>query len=145
MENKFCFFNRKAQSATEFMILVGAMLFFFVGFLSVLYFNMNQKSEEKLNIDLEQAALAVQDEINLASGASEGYSRTFTVPQKVSGIDFEMKIIGNSLYIKAGDKFAASYPIPKVETPSSPPGESYIIPHGKNILTKLDGKVYINQ
>ncbi len=123
--------NNKSQSAAEFLILIGAVLLFFTLFLIVIYNKTYETSQEKETIIIKDIALDVQDEINLASKASNGYYREFTLRED---LDYSITLAGNSVYIKT-EKNAVSYPI--IEVQGS-------VKRGKNIIKKENDKVYLN-
>jgi len=65
--------NKKAQSAIEFVILVGVVVFFFLTFLFVIEGNIIDQVKDNKNLVTKEIALTVQNEINLASESSDGY------------------------------------------------------------------------
>ena len=58
---------KKAQTAIEFVVLVGIVLFFFTGFFLLVQENMSDKIMEKRDLIIKDIALGVQDEVNLAA------------------------------------------------------------------------------
>ena len=94
---------KRGQSAIEFLILVGAMLFVFVLFLGLFQKNIGEKIVEKRNYALTELALTIQNEINLASEASNGYSRTFEIPKDILGSDYDVNITSGMVYARTRD------------------------------------------
>ena len=129
--------ENRGQSAIEFMIIIGAMLFFFLSFMYVLGLQKADDIKEKRNLEVRDVALSVKDEISLAGEASDGYRRSFTIPQKISGfLDYTIKIEGNLLYVATDDKMhAMAYPVFNVT------GQPF---RGWNNITKRNGRVYLN-
>ena len=128
--------EKRGQASIEFFILVGAVLFFFLAFLSAVQINLEDKSREKLNLEVKELALAVTDEINLAVKASEGYSRVFVIPEKVANREYDINIIAGLVYIRTTDgKFSLAYPVQEVN------GDVII---GENMIRKENGEVYLN-
>lgn len=82
-----------AQFAIEFIVLLGFMFLVFVGFLAVVTNKiLDAKGDEKLKI-AEEIALIAKDEIDLASGFSDGYKREFQIPNTIDGNDFDIEIL----------------------------------------------------
>lgn len=125
---------KKSQSAIEFIIIIGAVLFFFVSLLLVIQKNMEQKNLEKDTIIAQNIALSVQDELNLAEKASDGYYREFKISEYISGFSYELKLADNRVYVST-DKIGLSYPIIPIN------GD---IKKGTNIIRKQNGTVYLN-
>ncbi|MBI3622880.1 class III signal peptide-containing protein [Candidatus Pacearchaeota archaeon] len=126
--------QNKGQGAIEFMIIFGAVLFFFVLFFSVIQFNTSQKDKEKESLVAQSVVLDVQDEINLASEASDGYSRSFTIPDNILGKDYNINITGDRVYLEM-EGFATSYKI------TNATGN---LIKGTNLIRKESGVVYVN-
>ncbi len=124
----------KSQSAVEFVIIFGAIMFFFVLFMSAIQNNVNQKNVEKINILAEHIALSVQNEIALATGASNGYYREFEVPNNILGKQYEIQLVGKSVFI-SGDDLGISYSVFDVT------GD---VQKGLNVIRKENGVVYLN-
>ena len=125
----------KSQTGVEFLIMTGVVLLFFTIFFLAIQSNQEGKNKEKENLLVRNLALTMQDEISLASGATNGYSREFYVPETIMGMVYEISLIDSRVYIKSKSS-AISLHIEKVE------GE---IQKGKNIIKKENDKVYINQ
>jgi len=128
--------NKKSQSAIEFVILIGFVLFFFTVFFLTIQENMSDKLKQKTNLAVKEVALTVQDEINLASKASGGYYREFKIPDKISGRDYKINITENLVSIKTLDnKYAMALPV------AATTGQ---INTGTNIIKKENGEIKIN-
>ena len=128
--------NKKAQSAIEFLILVGAVLFFFVAFLYAVQSNLSDKTRERREIAVREVALIVQDEIVLAWGSSDGYSRNFELPNKVQGADYEVNISDELVYVRTIDgRHAIALPVFNVT------GQPV---KGLNAIGKRDEIVFLN-
>ncbi|MCH7568389.1 MAG: hypothetical protein IIA87_03125 [Nanoarchaeota archaeon] len=128
---------RKAQSAIEFVILVGAVFFFFIIFLFAIQSNISDKIRENLNLAVQEIALTVQDEINLASESSDGYYRKFNIPEKVINLDYEINVTEGLVYVRTSNgKYAIVLPVADVS------GE---IQKGDNVIRKESGAVSLNE
>jgi hypothetical protein len=129
--------NRKSQSSLEFVIMVGFLLVFFSVFLLIIQENMSAKIDQKQNRMVNELAIEVQDEINLALEASDGYSRDFSVPGKIANKDYNITLLEGSVYLYTTDgKHAVSLPIPQVK------GD---IKKGSNNIRKESGEILVNQ
>ncbi len=132
--------EKRAQSATEFMIIIGAVLFFFVSFMYALSIQKADDIQEKKDLQVKDIILTVKDEINLASEASDGYSRSFTIPNKIGGyLDYDISLEGNLIYVKTDDgRSAMAYPTLDVTV------SGLGIIRGTNTIKKINGIIYLN-
>ncbi len=127
---------KRGQSSIEFLILVGAVLFIFIIFLGLFQQNIGQKTIEKRNHEVTELALTVQNEINLASEASNGYRRQFTIPQKILGSDYDINITSGSVYVRTRDgKHALAIPVQNVTGDMN---------KTINNIRKVNGTIYLN-
>lgn len=129
---------RKAQTPAEFMILVGVMLFFFITFIYSLQINNADKIRQQRDIIIKDAAFTVQDEINLALEATDGYERTFTLTRYILGKDYDIDIIEGVVYAETDDgKHAIALPVADVVVVNK-------LETGDNVIRKTDGVIYLN-
>jgi len=126
--------KKNAQSAVEFMVILSAILFFFVTFFAIIQMNVEKKNLEKEKIIIQSIALDVQDEINIAAKSSEGYSREFKVPENIFGKNYEINISGNFIYVSLKE-LGISYKISEINGS---------IKKGFNLIRKENGTVYLN-
>jgi len=127
---------KKGQTAIEFLILVMTLLFLFV----ILFYAVNERVSdlkmEKLAVSLNELALSVQEEINLAESSTDGYMREFFLPQNVNGYDYTAEIIEGYIYIKTNDeKNAVALPVAPVL------GDVQI---GSNLIRKENDVITLN-
>ncbi len=126
----------KGQSSTEFFIITGIVIFFFLTFSIIIQTNTIDKNLEIVNFKVKELALGIQDEISLATESSEGYRRDFSIQDKISGKDYEINITEGYVYVRTNDgKFALALPVSNVT------GD---VRKGDNFIMKSDGKVYLN-
>ncbi len=127
---------KKAQSAIEFVMLTSAIIFFFTLFFVILNENISDKVRKRYNLAVEEIAVTVQDEINLASKSSEGYSREFKIPEDINGKAYDINLTSGMVYVITYDnKQAAALPVLSVI------GN---ITKGTNLIKKEGGRVYLN-
>ena len=92
--------KRVAQSSTEVLILMGFLFFVFVAFLIFVNERMAVENSGRESSVLRQTAEQIQSEIRLAYTAKDGYSRNFTVPEKIdSRTEYSISVINNSLIL----------------------------------------------
>lgn len=128
--------DKKSQTSAEFIILVSVLLFFFTIFFIAVQINMSDKIKERQNINVKEIALIVQDEINLAHQSDDGYYREFKIPKDIDGMDYNITLIENLVFIKTIDeKHAIALPVQNVT------GQ---IVKDKNAIKKINGEVKLN-
>ncbi len=128
--------KKRGQSAIEFLILVGAVLFFFLAFLYAVQSNLSDKTREQRGAAVREVALIVQDEIILAWESSDGYSRSFELPGKVQGADYYINITEELVYVRTIDgRHAIAFPVFNVT------GQPI---KGLNAIGKRNGIVFLN-
>jgi hypothetical protein len=81
-----------AQTASEFLIMVGFLMFFFVTFFLIINEMTSSKASQRIDKSLELLAYGAQDEVSLAVKASEGYVRQFTIPNTIEGNEYNITI-----------------------------------------------------
>jgi len=124
----------KSQGAMEFIILAGFLLFMFI-LISGVVFDRTMYTNRKRDIILgEDLVTKAQKEINLAARVLDGYSRNFTLPQKLGSKDYTIFIIGQEVTVRT-DKGDFWRVIPNVT------GD---IHKGINKINKTNGTIYLN-
>jgi len=127
--------KKKAQSAMEFLVISASVIFFFTMFFVVIQKNVLDKEKEQEVVVVEELALSIKDEIGIALGASDGYSREFNIPDNIFGRNYEVTLIDNStIYVKSAIS-AISLSTGRVE------GN---VKKGVNVIKKENGTVYLN-
>ena len=128
--------SKKAQVCIEFVIIIGALLFFVTLFLLAIQENMEDKIYRRENLMVKEIAMTVQNEINLALQSMDGYTRDFKIPEKVGDLSYEINVTSGVVYIDAGGgKHAMALPIAEVE------GDIYI---PDNTIKKIGGILFLN-
>jgi uncharacterized protein (UPF0333 family) len=128
-------FTKKSQSSIEFLLIFITALFFLTSFIVVINESRTDKEKEKEPRLVQQVALTVQDEINLAERATDGYLRNFTLPLTLNGGEYSINITGSYIYVTT-QRNSISLIISAVE------GN---ITKGNNFIKKENGKVYLNK
>ncbi len=128
---------RRGQSAVEFMALVAAASLLLIGFLVILQEQIGEKKFEATGLAVKEVAVSVQDEINLASEAREGYQREFSIPNTINGFEYEINITEEQVYIRTVDgNHALAFPVGAVT------GD---VVKGENSIRKVNGEILLNQ
>jgi hypothetical protein len=127
---------KRSQSSIEFIILLAFLIFFFILFFLAIQGNVADSLRTSKTSQLKEIALTIQDEINLASKTSDGYSRRFEVQNKVGNEDYSITITGNMVYLKTSDnRDSIALPIQSI---------TGNVVMGENIIRKENGKIYLN-
>jgi len=124
----------RGQGIIEFMILFGAILLFFVGFLIIIQNNVAMRDSEKERIVAQNILLSVQDEIALAHETTDGYYREFSIPTTLIGSEYNITLIEDRLQIDAR-KIGISYKVLDY---------TGTVVKGSNAIRKEGGIVYVN-
>lgn len=127
--------QKRGQGAIEFTILLGVVLVFFILFFGVINLNRGQKAKENRDKLLQNLALDVRDEINIASGASEGYYREFVLPERVLGADYTVNVTDAGYVYLTSERYAVAFKASNV---------SGILVKGTNVIQKKNGTVVLN-
>src|SRR3989344_6539539 len=85
----------KAQFAVEFVILLAFMFFLFLGILAIISAKIFEAKEDEIQLIAENIATLVTSEVDTAKPLSDGYTRTFSIPNKIKGNDYQIGIIDN--------------------------------------------------
>ena len=129
--------SKKSQTAIEFIILIGFILFFFTTFFIVIQEDISEKSKERKTMAVKEIAMKVQDEINFAYQSINGYNREFNLPTNINGLEYSAEITDDLIYIKTQDnKHAIALPIKNIT------GQ---ILKGENTIKKENGEVKLNE
>lgn len=120
--------NRKAQVATEFMLIVGLALVVVIMFSGLIYYLSFRYSEDQNIKRLQDLGYSLQSELILASEVEPGYERTIIIPDDVGGADYSISQTSADLVIRYKET-ELLFPIPKVTGSLS---------KGTNTITKPD-------
>ena len=125
----------KSQVSTEFLIFIGVTVVLVFGIGLQQLSKVSELQSERESEMVYDMALKLQEEIRIASLVEEGYSRNFSIPSRLSELDYEVDISGKFLTVKSNRSFY-TVKVPNIT------GE---IIKGYNIITKSGGVVYIIQ
>jgi hypothetical protein len=126
----------KSQSTIEFMIIIGILSFFILTLSALLGSKFLSVQEEKDTKIMENFALSIENEIDIASSSLDGYERNFNIPQTIDENQYTIKILGNrelTIFYKGKEH--------TVFLPDQIVGN---ISKGTNRIVKKNGVVYIS-
>ena len=124
----------KAQVAMEFLALVGVMLLMFIVFLLVITDQSVRISSTKEELIVDDIATSIQKELLTAASVQDGYSRNFTIPFQVQGVNYTI-YQSNESFALISKRQSASRKIPPLV------GNLMI---GSNMISKRNGTIYLN-
>lgn len=128
--------SKKSQTAIEFTLLIGFVLFVFTIFFVIININSEDKQSQKKQIAIDEVAESIKDEIDLAYNSQEGYIREFVLPQTLDGLDYEVNLTEDIVDVYAiYSKNKVSLRVKEI---------SGNISKGKNVIRKVNGWVKIN-
>ncbi|MEK6824440.1 MAG: hypothetical protein AABY02_01170 [Nanoarchaeota archaeon] len=126
----------KGQSALEFMLLVGFVMFMFVALYGVLNMQLSDRAQQGIYESLLDRSQAVQEEIALAHASEDGYRRVFTLDSELYGQSYNMTIVDGFVYTRTLDgTYALAVPVLNVT------GQLIM---GANVIETIDGDVRLN-
>jgi len=85
-------FSRRAQLSMEFVIFIALGLLIMVLFLYIVSEKESQLRDKRQLLLLKDLAYRIQSEIDTASVVEDGYSRNFTLPTSLDGLDYDVII-----------------------------------------------------
>ena len=128
--------TKRGQSAIEFMIISGVVIFMFLTYSFFIQSKIADKGFERRDLLTQEVANTIKDEINLALEATDGYSRTFNLANTILNADYNATIDGDLVYVRTLDgKHAIAVPVANVA------GQLII---GDNTIRKSNGVIYLN-
>ena len=136
------FFNKNAQGSIELMLLIS---FLAAAFIVFLVFLTNQYTNSELGNEflmLQDLSKVISKEMKLAASANDGYNRTFKLPEKINGKDYEIikDVTKTSILIQT---IEATKTRSKMAGVLVPLFEGELNP-GKNIIVKTNGIIFVN-
>ncbi len=86
--------ERRGQVSMEFMAYFGTLLMIFVLFGPVLFNRSVAIKRRTVSLEASRVATSLEKEINNAVRFGDGYRRTFTVPESLSGHEYNITLHG---------------------------------------------------
>ena len=127
--------KQNAQFSLEFIVLIAFMFLIFLSAITIITSKVLEAKEKEREETAGEIAALVREEIDIAISVSEGYVRTFKVPNKVRGHSYTIEIIDDRelVVIYLGKEHVMFLPENVI-------GEINL---GVNEIKKIDGVVYL--
>ncbi len=84
--------NNLGQVSIEFMAYFGMLLLIFVAFSPVVFNQTMEVRKQSMAMESRRIATFVEREVNSAVRFGDGYTRRFTVPEKISNHEYNITI-----------------------------------------------------
>ena len=104
-------FSRRAQLSVEFVIFIAMGLLIMVSFLYLVNEKESQLRDKRQLLLLKDLAYKIQSKLDTASIVEDGYSRNFTLPISLEGLDYDV-IITNGYLAVFSEKFDVYSSVP---------------------------------
>lgn len=127
-----CHKRAAGQASIEFMAVVSIALVIFTFYAPVSWNRENLIKNEREDLLAWRTAINVKKEINLANAFGPGYSRNFTLPERLISSNYTMTVINQSLVVLitwGGKNIVEQITTPNV-TSNPKPGKNKIINDG---------------
>ncbi|MBU1198350.1 MAG: hypothetical protein KKF46_08760 [Nanoarchaeota archaeon] len=105
--------RKKAQVATEFMIMIGLSMIIIMVLAGVLYVLTHDYSEQRNINRLTDLGYSLQNEIILASEVELGYERNISIPSEIEDLDYTITTLNNDIIITYR-RTELLFPIPNI-------------------------------
>ena len=103
--------NYRAQISNEFFALLGLAFLISIAFEVVALDQLNDFRIKKENEAVQDMALKLQREMLLAAVVEDGYVRSFTIPDKLDGINYTLTTMNSTLSVQSKNSYySASIP-----------------------------------
>lgn len=91
--------NRKGQSSIEFMAFISFSLLMLVILMSAITMKQNQASFRSNTMDARMTGQNAAFQVEMALAQGEGYSRIFTLPNRIAGEPYRVRVINSTLVV----------------------------------------------
>ena len=123
----------KAQISAEFFVFIGIAFLMAIAFQLASLDQINDFRLKNENDAVKDAALKIQKELLIAANVEDGYSRAFTMPDKINQIDYSLTTQNSTVAVTSKNS------IYEVSIPNS----VGILVKGTNRINKTGGVIYI--
>ena len=127
---------RKSQSAIEFISLATFMLLVILGFFAITSSKILESKEEGNREIAADIADFAYREIEIAKSVNDGYTRVFSMPRTVNGVNYSIKITDNR-------ELAVDY-LGYEHVRFLPSNVTGNLTKGTNMISKANGVIFIN-
>ncbi len=91
--------NRKAQSSIEFMAFISFSLFMLVILMSAVTTKQSQAAFRSNTMDAKMTGQNTAFQVEMALAQGEGYSRVFTLPNRIAGEPYRVRVINSTMVV----------------------------------------------
>lgn len=137
--------GRRAQTAIEFLVLLGFMLLVFTAFFAVMHERSSIILEQNRYGELIAIGEVIQDEAVIASRVHNGYRRVFDLPRAVQGEPYTVKLDDSTeIVIKTAEQeYILFLPVNMSIILNGVPSSDGDLAAGRNIIKRSNGNVTI--
>ncbi|MDI6798519.1 MAG: hypothetical protein QMD12_00770 [Candidatus Aenigmarchaeota archaeon] len=82
----------KAQITIEFVLILMTLLIFLTFFAHAVYLQLSQTYEKSIELETERIGNEVASQINTAYESGSGYSKKYTLPDKLMNLDYNVSV-----------------------------------------------------
>jgi|SRR3989344_2249308 len=130
--------KNKAQTSMELIMVISAVMFFFLAFLLMVQNNTAEKSKIQRNLALKEEVTNLKEEIYLAHNSLNGYRRNFYIKENLlNGVEYSISINDGMIYAITEDE-RNSYSISALNVTGQ-------AKKGNNVILKTNNQVFLNQ
>jgi hypothetical protein len=130
---------RRAQTALEFLILTGFMLFIFTAFFFVIKERSAVATEQIHYQELAAIGDIISQEVTLAAQVRDGYNRTFTLPYTAGEEPYTITLPSQTeVDLRSRDSQYLLFLTANVSAPGN------VLLPGRNMIWKRNGTLSIN-
>jgi hypothetical protein len=84
---------KKAQTSTEFTILIAVMMVVFIVFFSIISQKMSTIQQQEKRDNVKEFSNLVTNEVSLAKQVRNNYQRQFTLPETIDGDNYNISLM----------------------------------------------------
>lgn len=130
--------STKGQTALEFTVLLGFMLFVFTAFFYVMQERSSTIAAQGRHAELRTVGDIILTEVTTANRVRDGYSRTFELPASINAGAYTVRIVQDSEVIinTTDEEYLIFLPANVSAVPTT-------LQSGRNIITKSNGVITI--
>lgn len=89
--------GKSGQASNEAAVVIMFLLFIVLLFMAVLSNKVGEVTEQNYKNSLAEVAEVIEAEVNIALGAEEGYSHSFTLPPRLAGGRYRLEFINATI------------------------------------------------
>lgn len=134
----------RAQASFEFMIMVIFVLFFILAFYVSVFGKELLAGEEEKRKEIENICNSIADKINSAVYYGNGFSQNISLPEKLYGANYSVKVLNKTLICDAGKYNSIEKFVAETVTDSKGKAPPFTLEHKKIKIENPVGIVVIS-